>query len=385
VLAFEHAVAGPLCTKELLELGADVIKIESPARGDMARHYDDFVNGDSSHFAWLNRGKQSLAIDIRHAAGRAIIDRILADCDVVTANLSNSVLSRYLPDSELAKRYPGLIRCYVTGYGDRGPYVNRKAFDLLIQGEAGITTATGTRESPAKSGVSLVDLAAGTYAFGAICAALVRRLRDGAGCRIDVSLFDVATEWMMPLLLAYQFAGEDPAPRGLHHATIAPYGAYATSDGHLVNIAVQSDELARDSSLRSAAARYQQRHRIDEAVARVVARWPEVQLTQTLTKADIPWGLVRRISDVLDHPQLVDSPRWGTTALSSGEPVRMLKGPIAFDRHFGSAGNVPAHGEHTLRILGALGYTEEAIRRLVANGTVVCHRAGENALSRPMG
>ena len=382
-MGVEQAVAAPLCTKHLRELGADVIKVELPETGDLARNYDDFVNGDSSHFVWLNRGKRSLALDIRRPSGQQVFDRLLATSDVLVANLAPSALDRYLHDRAIAERHPRLIRCYITGYGVEGPYRDRKAFDLLIQGEAGVTMSTGTPDRPAKSGVSLADLSAGTYAFAAVCAALLGREQSARGCRIDVSLFDAATEWLMPLLLAAQFAGADIEPRGLHHATIAPYGAYPTRDGRLVNIAVQTTaqwislcealglrQLGADPSLLTARERYRQRALVDERVARAVALLTEEDLVAALTNADVPWGSLRKPMEVLEHPQLRASARWQKARLTSGDAARVLGGPLAIDGAFAGEGTVPSVGEHSREILAALGYGSDAAESLASEGAV---------------
>ncbi|BCB78354.1 hypothetical protein Pflav_047640 [Phytohabitans flavus] len=222
VVAVEQAVAAPLCSRHLGDLGADVIKVERPGGGDFARGYDEAVHGEATHFVWLNRGKRSVVLDLKDEAGRQALRGLLAQADVLVCNLAPGAMERIVPDAELSALNPRLIRCYLSGYGDTGPYADRKAYDALVQGEAGTISATGTPEAPAKPGVSLADLAGGTYALAAILAALYAREQTGVGKRLDIALFDVLLEWMSPLLLAELHGGSAPPPAGLRHASIAP-------------------------------------------------------------------------------------------------------------------------------------------------------------------
>jgi len=242
VLALEHVIAAPFCTRQLAELGARVIKIERPQVGDPARQYDERVRGMSSHFVWTNRSKESLTLDLKHPEAPVILERLLERSDVLIQNLAPGAADRmgYSYD-KLKERFPRLIVCDVSGYGADGPYRDKKAYDLLIQSESGLLSVTGTPESPAKAGCSIVDIAAGMYAYSNILAALLQRARTGTGCRIDVSMLEAMTEWMsFPLYYAYD--GAPPPPRaGASHATIYPYGPFPAGDGRSVMLGLQNE------------------------------------------------------------------------------------------------------------------------------------------------
>lgn len=360
-----------------------MIKIERPDGGDFARRYDDFVAGESSHFVWLNRGKRSVALDLKSASGPLVLRRLLSNADVFVTNLTPSAAERLVDDERLASELPRLVRCYISGYGASGPMRGRKTFDLLIQGEAGITRATGTSESPAKCGVSLVDLAAGVYAFGAVSAALFERSASGLGRRIDLALFDVAAEWMMPLLLAQQFAGRAPEPRGLHHATIAPYGAFRTKDDVLVNIAVQNEdqwrrlcdalgiaELSADPRFATGRQRFESREAVDAIVAGRVATLMSGELIQELERRDVPWGHVNTVDQVLQHQRLTAPERWIPAFLPNGDGVTLLGDPIQVNGRFGGQGAVPQLGQHTVDVLHEVGFSSDEISDLRTEGAL---------------
>lgn len=381
VVALEHAVAGPLCTRHLADLGADVVKIERPGTGDFARLYDSILSGTSTYFAWLNRGKRSLAVDLKEPAGRAILDDLLARADVVVANLGPGAFERLVDEDSLEQANQALIRCVISGYGTAGPYHGRKAFDLLVQGEAGITLSTGTSEAPAKVGVSLADLAAGTYAFGLVNAALSHRVTTGTGCRLDVSMFHIMAEWMSPLLIAQRHGFPPPPPAGMRHATIAPYGPYETADGHWLNIAAQnegqwlrlsrdvlgSEELAADPDLVSNAQRVAHRDRLERLVAELVGKFAREELLRRLDAADVPWGQLNDLSDVVDHPQLKD--RWSTHA-ASGVKAAGLIDPFMIDGVDGVLRDAPTLGQHTDEVLRELGREPREIEDHYAKGVV---------------
>jgi crotonobetainyl-CoA:carnitine CoA-transferase CaiB-like acyl-CoA transferase len=343
VIAIEQAVAGPLCTRHLADLGAEVIKIERPGRGDFARHYDSLLHGLSTHYVWLNRGKRSVALDLKSPDDRARLRSLLQDADVLVSNLAVGAIDRLVDLAEVRAGNPGLISCAISGYGPDGPYAQRKSFDLLVLGEAGITLNTGTSDQPAKPGVSLADLAGGSYAFGAVCAALRERERTGVGRHIEISLFDVMCEWMMPLLLAEQ-AGVSVPPAGMGHATITPYGPYTCADGLIINLAVQNDgqwqRLCRralaDPALaddpRFATNQLRLRHRTDceGRVQARISRLDRASLEQALDAADVPWGRLNTTAEVLDHPQLAATDRWTGAVLPGGELVRVLSDPFRF-------------------------------------------------------
>jgi itaconate CoA-transferase len=364
VIAVEQAVAAPVCSRHLADLGADVVKIERPGSGDFSRQYDEFVDGWSSHFVWLNRGKRSVVLDLKSAGGVAALARLLAEADVLVTNLGPGAFERILPDATLAATNPRLIRCYLSGYGEDGPYRSRKAYDALVQGETGTIAATGTPDEPAKPGVSLADLAGGVYALAAINAALFARERDDRGQRIDIALFDVLLEWMAPLLLTQRYTGSVPERSGIHHATIAPYGAYATRDGQQILLAVQNagqwerlcervladPDLLADTRFTTNAERL--RHR-DELEARIQEHFLRLDLATAsgqLEAADVPYGLINDLPDVLRHPQAIARRRWTEGLLPDGSAYWTVTSPF----HTGSepSAAVPALGQHTAEVLG---------------------------------
>lgn len=381
VVAVEHAVAGPLCTRHLADLGATVTKIERLDGGDFAREYDSAVQGWSSYFVWLNQGKRSVALDIRSPAGKTILERLLRTADVFVSNLGPGVIDRLLDWPAIRSANSALIECVISGYGSSGPYAGRKAFDLLIQGEAGITRATGTTAIPAKAGVSVADLAGGSYAVTLILAALLERRRTGLGRRVEVSLFDVMVDWMTPLLLAEQYAGGAPAPAGMHHATIAPYGAYRTGDGELVNVAVQTadqwerfcDRVLQRPDLKDLIEystnerRVRVRDRLDQDIDAVFSLLSARELEARLEHADVPWGRVRRLGEVLSHPQLIERGRWVEVALggnsgATGQVARLVASPLLTAQD-SAIGRVPQLGENTTTVLREVGYDDEALQR----------------------
>ncbi|GAB7003253.1 CaiB/BaiF CoA-transferase family protein [Nocardioides sp. AN3] len=374
VIALEHAVAAPLCTRHLADLGADVIKVERPDGGDFARGYDTLVKGLASHFVWLNYGKRSIVLDVKSADGRATLLRLVEAADVLVANLSPGALDRLLPPDELERLNPRLVTCQISGYGPTGPYRDRRAFDLLVQGEAGVTANTGLPGEPAKPGVSLADLSGGIYAVTAILAALRARDLTGRGRRISISMFDVLTEWMSPLLLAYRESGVDVEPAGTRHATITPYGPFAAKDGVVVNIAVQNDrqwqELCRLLGLEGAASdprlsansgRLEHRIEVEDAVATAVALWSSDALEGALDSHGIPWGRLNRTADVAAHPQLAEAGRWRPIQLPGGERVHVLSDPFSQEEESRrcSTPRVPALGEHTDDVIRELAGLEE--------------------------
>ncbi|WP_319449700.1 MULTISPECIES: CaiB/BaiF CoA-transferase family protein [unclassified Mycobacterium] len=384
VVSIEQAVAAPLCTRHLLDLGADVIKIERVGSGDFARDYDHAVNGQSTHFVWLNAGKRSVALDLKHRAGVEVLHRLLSTADVLVSNLGPGALDRIVGPRTLTRRYPSLVRCAISGYGPAGPYRDRKAYDLLVQGEAGVTLSTGTLGAPAKAGVSLVDLAAGSYALSAILAALLNRTRTGRGTNLNISMFDAMLEWMTPLLLMQQLTGEVPEPAGMHHATIAPYGAYRTSDGVLINIAVQNDRewrrlcslvlkaegLASDPRFHTNERRLRNRPELESTVAAACSRHTADELITTLDTAGIPWGYLNDAAQVLAHPQLLAAKKPREVRMPTGRTVSLPDTALALGPRPRNRQMVPALGAHTLEVLDALGYPTSDVDRLVRTGIV---------------
>ena len=390
VVALEQAVAAPLCSRHLADLGADVIKVERVDGGDFARGYDGFVHGMASHFVWLNRGKRSLALDVKTARGRSALLALTDTADVLVSNLGAGALDRIVTDAELAARNPRLIRCAISGYGPSGPYAGRKAYDLIIQGEAGVTASTGDPGRPAKPGVSLADLAGGIYAVAGILAALHARERTGHGEQVHIAMLDVLVEWMAPLLLAYREAGIDVPPAGTRHATITPYGPFTAGDGAIVNIAVQNDgqwqrlcavlgldELAADPGVEHNAGRLAHRERVEGAVAAAVARHSRDTLTAGLDAAGIPWGLLNDVAGVADHPQLAAGHRWIPARLPDGAQAAVPAPPF----RLGADGEradlreaVPGLGADTRAVLAAAGLDDDQIAALLADGIAAEYR-----------
>ena len=364
VIAVEHAVAAPLCSRHLSEMGAEVIKIERPGSGDFARNYDSYVLGESSHFSWLNRGKKSVVLDLKTEVGKAHLKALLESADVLVCNLAPGAFERILSDAEL-DAMPKLIRCHISGYGTEGPYAERKAYDLLVQGEAGVIASTGTEEQKARPGISVGDLAGGTYALAAINAALVERARTGRGQRIDIALFDTLVEWMSPLLLIQKYAGAAPPPAGRGHASITPYGPYLAGDGKEIQIAVQNDhqwiklcrevidrpDLADNPAYTTNSGRFADRERVEREVSLGFANFDGQTLLERLEAADLPYGIMRDVPEVVSHPQLAARGRWVSARNQANQDFEALLPPFVSNRDSLGVRKVPTLGEHTGEIL----------------------------------
>jgi itaconate CoA-transferase len=384
VVALEQAVAAPFATRQLADLGARVIKIERPGTGDFARGYDTTVQGLSSYFVWLNRSKQSVTLDLKKPGGAYILDRLLTRADVFVQNVAPGASDRLgtSPDG-LRNRYPRLIVCSVSGYGTSGPYGARKAYDLLVQSEAGLLSLTGTEDAPAKVGISVADIAAGMYAYSGILAALLARASHGRGATVDVSLFDALAEWMSAPAAYTEYGGSAPARTGPHHASIAPYGPVATADGQTVYIAIQNarewarfcaevlgrPQLVTDERFATNPLRVTNRAALGEIIARVAGAVTTDEFTRRLDQAQIAWARMNTMQDFVTHPQLSARDRWQTVATPAG-PVRALSPPVAIDNEPATMGAVPALGAHTDAVLGELGFSDQAIAAWRAEGTI---------------
>jgi itaconate CoA-transferase len=355
VVSLEQAVAAPLCTCRLADAGARVIKIERP-EGDFARGYDDLVHGESAYFVWLNRGKESLVLDLTQADDRALLEAMLARADVFVQNLKPGSVGRLgFAPARLRRDYPRLIVCSVSGYGETGPYAARKAYDLLVQAEAGLASVTGGPEAPARVGVSVVDIAAGMNAYEQILEALIARGRTGEGAALSVSMFDAVADWMTVPLLQHE-GGKTPARVGLAHPTIAPYGVFRTRDGADILISIQSDRewrvlakdvladaaLAADPAFATNVERVRRRADTDARVGSVFGATDVAPLSAKLAAADIAFARVNDTATLASHPHL----RRIEVATPSG-PVRYPAPP----RNRGAGyGAVPALGEHSAKI-----------------------------------
>jgi itaconate CoA-transferase len=378
VIALEQAVAGPLCTRHLADLGADVIKIERRGGGDFARRYDTAVNGLSSYFVWLNRGKRSLTLDLKHPAALDILQSLVAGADVLVQNLGPGAIARLgLGLESLRDRYPRLVVCSISGFGRGGPYEHRKAFDLLLQGETGVIATTGLPDAPAKLGISVGDIGAGVYGAMATLAALYERQTTGQGRLVETSLFDALAEWMGYPAYYTMYGGEPPARAGVRHATVVPYGSYACGDGQAVNFAVQTEqqwhnfcvevaghpEWEADPRYATPAGRRVHRVELEAAIEVAFSAHPRAEINRRLEAADIPFGDVLEIADFVKHPQLAARDRWREIASPAG-PLRAIIPPMDFAGAEPRMDPIPDVGEHTDEILAELGYDPAAIASL---------------------
>ncbi|MFG2870263.1 CaiB/BaiF CoA transferase family protein [Streptomyces sp. NPDC048338] len=385
VVAVEQAVAAPFATRQLADLGARVVKIERPDGGDFARGYDTAAGGLASHFVWCNRGKESVAVDLKDPRGLALVRRLVAGADVFVQNLAQGAAARLgLDAATLCAAHPRLIAVDVSGYGPGGPYADKRAYDMLVQCEAGLVSVTGTPDQPVKSGVPAADIAAGMYAYTGVLAALVRRGTTGRGGPVEVSLLDALAEWMGHPLHHVMHGGTAPARTGLAHAVIAPYDAYPTADGSLVLLSVQNDrewrrlaervlerpELADDPEFATNTARVAGRGRTDEAVAAALAPLDAAQALARLEAAGIACARLNTVADLAEHPQLAARDRWRSVDSPVGS-LRALLPPVTFpDGPEPRMGRIPALGEDTAKVLGELGVAEGELRELRERGVV---------------
>jgi len=375
VLALEHAIAAPFCSRQLADLGARVIKIERPGIGDFARGYDARVRGLSSHFVWTNRSKESLTLNVKHQAAADVLKRLLPRTDVLVQNLAPGAASRLgLAFDVLHDAYPKLIVCDISGYGSDGPDRDRKAYDLLIQSESGFLSVTGTKDGPAKAGCSIADIAAGMYAYSNILAALIERGLTGRGRRIDISMLECMAEWMsFPLYYAYE--GADPPPRaGAAHATIFPYGPFRCGDGASVMLGVQNERewqafcehvlldtsLTHDLRFASNPKRLESRVALRERIENAFASLTVDDVTSRLDAAQIANAKVNDMHGVWSHRQLAARDRWREVDTDAGA-VRALRPPGLDDARMDA---VPSLGQHTNSILAELGYSGAEIASL---------------------
>jgi itaconate CoA-transferase len=366
VVSLEQAVAAPMCTCRLADAGARVIKVERP-EGDFARYYDKLAvpredaggRGESAYFVWLNRGKESVVLDLARADDKALLAAMLAKADVFVQNLKPGAIAKLgFPLTELRRAHPRLVICSISGYGEDGPYAQRKAYDMLVQAESGLASITGGPEAPARVGVSVCDIAAGMNAYEAILAALYARERTGDGAAISISMFDAMAEWMAVPLIQYE-GGVPPQRIGLAHTSIAPYGAFKTKDGADILISIQSDRewrvlaekvlgdavLAADPAFATNVERVKRRAETDARVAAVFGATDEAALTKRLAAADIAFARVNATADLAVHPQL----RRIEIATPSGV-VSYPAPPARIDAAPSRYGAVPALGEHTAKI-----------------------------------
>jgi itaconate CoA-transferase len=373
VVCLEQAVAAPLATRQLADLGARVIKVERAGGGDFARDYDRTVHGQASYFVWLNRGKESIELDVKSSRGQQVLTALLAGADVFVQNLAPGAAARLgLSADVLRARYPRLICCSVSGYGPDGPYRGKKAYDLLVQCEAGLLSVTGTPDTPAKAGISVADIAAGMYAFTGVLTALYERERTGAGTSLEVAMLDALGEWMSQPYLYAVYGGAEPRRTGARHASISPYGPYAAADGQ-VFLGLQNERewavLCRDILGRPEliddprfATNPDRIAHDDELTAIIEAALRELtagEVEARLDAAGIANARLRTPAEFAAHPQLAARDRWRDVGTPGG-PVRALLPPVTADGWEAAMGDVPALGQHTAAILAELGLDGDA-------------------------
>ena len=384
VIALEHAVAAPFATRQLADLGARVIKIERPGEGDFARAYDTTVLGQSSYFVWLNRGKQSLTLDLKQPGGRRVMDALLAEADVLVQNLAPGAATRLgLSFETLSATHPRLIVCDISGFGDSGPYRDKKAYDLLIQATAGLIALTGTPDDPSRAGASVADIAAGMYAYSGILTSLLQRGRTGKGLRVEVSMFEAMTEWVSNSLYFQAYGGGEPARGGASHPSVAPYGPHRTGDGGSVIFGLQNSrewarfcegvlrrpELITDARFKDNSSRVANRADLTTLIETRFSSLTRDETGELLDSAGIANAPMNAMADVWAHPQLAARGRWSTVTTQGG-PIQALRPPATLSGVAPVMGDVPAVGAHTDAILKGLGFDEAAIAALRTEGAV---------------
>jgi itaconate CoA-transferase len=378
VVALEHAVAAPFATRQLADLGAEVIKIERPSTGDFARAYDGSVHGLASYFVWLNRGKKSVTLDVKQEGARAVLARLVAQADVLVQNLAPGAAERLgLGYRDLAPRHPRLIVCNLSGYGDTGPMRNKKAYDLLIQAESGLMATTGSPDTPSRAGASMADIAAGMYAYSGILTALLQRGRTGNGSQVDVSMLEALAEWMMQPVYLGHYGGKEPSRQGATHPIIAPYGPHRAGDGADVIFGLQNErewvvfceqvlgapQLATDERFNSNTKRVAERRELTALIEQRFAGLSADEVVARLDAAGIANGRLNDTDGVWNHPQLRARGRWVSIDTENG-PIEGLLPPADLSGVEPVMGDVPALGQHTESVLSELGYDAAAIAAL---------------------
>lgn len=382
VVSLEQAVATPFATRQLADLGARVIKVERPGVGDFARGYDETVKGLASHFVWLNRSKESFALDLKKDEAKEALRRLVARADVFVQNLAPGAAGRLgFGAEELREEYPRLVYCSVSGYGEGGPYTKKKAYDLLVQCEAGLVSITGTPDTPSKVGVSIADIAAGMYAYSGILAALLRRERTGDGATLEISMLEALGEWMgFPAYFA-GYGGEEPARTGASHTAIAPYGPFECGDGQTIFLGIQNErewkkfceevlgqeQMAEDERFDTNTKRVENRPALHAEIEEVFSNLSSEEVIEKLEEASVANARMRSVRGFLEHPQLEARGRWR----EFGSPVGSLRGllpPVTLDEGEPMMGPVPQVGEHNAALLAELGYGEPEIEALWRDG-----------------
>jgi itaconate CoA-transferase len=364
VVALEQAVAVPFATRQLADLGARVVKVERPGTGDFARHYDGTVAGQSSYFVWLNRGKQSIELDVKDPGDRRVLDALVDQADVFVSNLGPGAVERLGLGAETVRaRRPELVHCTVSGYGTEGPYRTKKAYDLLVQCETGVLSVTGSPDEPAKAGMSVADIAAGMYTYTGVLTALYQRLRTGEGATLHVAMIDALAEWMTQPALFAAYSEEPPRRTGARHPSIAPYGPFSCGDGNDVFLAVQSDQewlalcvgLLRRPELGTAAVfrhntdRVANRPDLERLIADTIGSMTADDVTAVLERIGIANARMRSAAELVTHPQLLARNRWHDVETPGG-PARAMLPPVSFVGEEPVLGPVPRLGQHNDQI-----------------------------------
>jgi itaconate CoA-transferase len=378
VVSLEQAVAAPFATRQLADLGARVVKVERPEVGDFARGYDRTVKGLASHFVWLNRSKESVTLDLKQDGAKEILNRLIESADVFVQNLAPGATGRLgFGAQTLRERHPSLIVCDVSGYGSSGPYRDKKAYDLLVQCEAGVVSITGTPDTPSKVGVSIADIACGMYAYSGILAALFRRERTGEGAAIEVSLFEALAEWMGFPAYFTMYGGKEPPRTGASHAAIAPYGPFECGDGEVIFLGIQNERewerfceavleqpaLANDERFASNSERVENGDDLHQEIEAILEELSSQEAIERLDDAKIANARMRTVRDFLDHPQLEARGRWREVGSPVGS-LRALLPPATMDGAEPVMAPIPTVGEHTDKILAELGYDADAVAAL---------------------
>lgn len=388
VISLEQAVAAPFATRHLSDLGARVIKIERPKVGDFARDYDRTVKGMASHFVWLNRNKESLTLDVKHPGAQDILSRLIGRADVFIQNLAPGAAARLgLAADGLLKQHPRLIVCDISGYGDSGPYASKKAYDLLVQSEAGVLSVTGTPDTPSKVGISIADIATGVYAYSGILTALYRREKTGQGGRVEVTMLEALAEWMgYPLYYAH-FGGTAPPRTGPDHATIVPYGRFTAGDGKSVMLGLQNERewaifcekvlgqpaLAADPRYDTNFKRNERREEVAALVNKAFSPLTAEQVVARLDAAGIANARINSPEELWQHRQLEARGRWREVQTPVG-PIPALLPPATLSGSDARMDAIPEIGEHTERILAELGLPADEIAALGADGAISFER-----------
>lgn len=385
IVSLEQAVAAPFATRQLADLGARVIKVERPETGDFARNYDKTVKGMASHFVWINRSKESITLDLKQEEAKGVLDKLLANADVFIQNLAPGAVDRLgFGAAELKEKYPQLIICGISGYGSSGPYMDKKAYDLLIQCEAGLVSVTGTEDTPSKSGISIADIAAGMYAYTGILTAIIARSKTGKGAVLEVSMLEALAEWMGYPLYYAGYGESEPKRTGASHATIYPYGPFTAGDQKQVFMGIQNErewlrfcenvlkdsELSQDARFSNNSNRVSNKEELKAIIDYAFEKMDSTQIIELLEDAKIANARLNTVSELMDHPQLQARNRWREVESPVGN-IKALLPPATFDEIETVMNPIPAIGEHTEAILKELGFDYKVMEKATKNSISV--------------